>query len=136
MKSVWFSTTATAATLPESRAVIWETVIAEGNQADLMSVVEADREGIDWNKYDLVIAGAPVIYGKFHKSFRAFVNKFKSVLAPRPTASSPSPSSRAPPPSARPKATCIRASSLNESLEAQGCALLRRQGRLPELELV
>lgn len=35
---------------------IWETVIAEGNQADLMSVVEADREGIDWNKYDLVIA--------------------------------------------------------------------------------
>ena len=59
---------------------IWETVIAEGNQADLMTVLEADREGLDWNKYDLVIAGAPVIYGKFHKSFRAFVNKYKSVL--------------------------------------------------------
>ena len=29
---------------------IWETVIAEGNQADLMDVVEADREGLDWNK--------------------------------------------------------------------------------------
>ena len=40
---------------------IWETVIAEGNQADLMDVVEADREGLDWNKYDLVIAGASLL---------------------------------------------------------------------------
>ena len=27
---------------------IWETVIAEGNQADMMHVLEADREGVDW----------------------------------------------------------------------------------------
>ena len=59
---------------------IWETVIAEGNQADLMDVVEADREGLDWNKYDLVIAGAPVLYGHFRREFVAFVNKYKAVL--------------------------------------------------------
>ena len=59
---------------------IWETVIAEGNQADLMDVVEADREGVDWNKYDLVIAGAPVLYGKFRREFVGFVNKYKSIL--------------------------------------------------------
>ena len=59
---------------------IWETVIAEGNQADLMCVMEADREGVDWNKYDLVIAGCPVIYGKFSRQFVGFVNKYKAVL--------------------------------------------------------
>lgn len=59
---------------------IWETVIAEGNQADLMECMEADREGVDWNKYDLIIAGAPVIYGKFDRTFVGFVNKYKSVL--------------------------------------------------------
>ena len=32
---------------------IWETIIAEGHQADMMHVLEADREGVDWNKYDL-----------------------------------------------------------------------------------
>ena len=64
---------------------IWETVIAEGNQADLMCVMEADREGIDWNKYDLVIVGAPVFYGKFSRQLVAFVNRFKSVLDAKAT---------------------------------------------------
>lgn len=59
---------------------IWETVIAEGNQADLMTAMEADREGVDWNKYDLIIAGAPVFYGKFNHDFLAFVNRYKSIL--------------------------------------------------------
>ena len=43
---------------------IWETIIAEGHKADLMGIVEADREGVDWNKYDTVIIGCAVIYGK------------------------------------------------------------------------
>lgn len=59
---------------------IWETVIAEGNQADMMSVVEADREGVDWDKYDLIIVGAPVMYGKYPKIFMNFVEKHKTVL--------------------------------------------------------
>ena len=64
---------------------IWETVIAEGNQADMMHVLEADREGVDWAKYDLVIAGAPVLYGKFRHDFLSFVNKWKSVLDEKAT---------------------------------------------------
>ena len=64
---------------------IWETVIAEGNQADLMCVMEADREGLDWNKYDLVIVGAPVFYGKFSRQLVAFVNRYKSVLDAKAT---------------------------------------------------
>lgn len=59
---------------------IWETILAEGHQADLMSAMEADREGVDWNKYDTVICGAPVVYGKFDRTFLGFVNKFKSIL--------------------------------------------------------
>ena len=45
---------------------IWETIIAEGHKADLMGIVEADREGVDWNKYDTVIIGCAVIYGKMN----------------------------------------------------------------------
>ena len=59
---------------------IWETIKAEGHEADLMNVVEADREGVDWNKYDTIVAGAPVLYGKFRHDFLSFVNKWKSVL--------------------------------------------------------
>ena len=40
---------------------IWETVIAEGNQADMMSVMEADREGVQWDKYDHFIVGCPAL---------------------------------------------------------------------------
>lgn len=64
---------------------IWETVIAEGNQADLMCVMEADREGLDWNKYDLVIIGAPVFYGKFERQLVAFVNRYKAILDAKAT---------------------------------------------------
>ena len=39
---------------------IWETIIAEGHKADLMGIVEADREGVDWNKYDTVIIGCAI----------------------------------------------------------------------------
>ncbi len=63
---------------------IWETIIAEGHQADMMHVLEADREGVDWNKYDLVICGAPVLYGVFRKQFLAFVNRWKAVLDAKP----------------------------------------------------
>ena len=80
---------------------IWETIIAEGHQADMMHVLEADREGVDWNKYDLVICGAPVLYGVFRKQFLAFVNRWKAVLdATTPSAASTAdtlPLSMAPP---------------------------------------
>ncbi len=67
---------------------IWETIIAEGHKADLMGIVEADREGVDWNKYDTVIIGCAVIYGKMNRELVAFVNRFKAVLDAKATASS------------------------------------------------
>ena len=45
-----------------------------------MGIVEADREGVDWNKYDTVIIGCAVIYGKMNRELVAFVNRFKAVL--------------------------------------------------------
>lgn len=63
---------------------IWETVIAEGNQADMMDVIEADREGLNWDKYDLVIVGAPVLYGKYAQPFMDFIAKNKDVLDKKP----------------------------------------------------
>lgn len=67
---------------------IWETIIAEGHQADMMHVLEADREGVDWNKYDLVICGAPVLYGVFRKQFLASSTVGRPSSTPSPTASS------------------------------------------------
>lgn len=64
---------------------IWETIIAEGHKADLMGIVEADREGVDWNKYDTVIIGCAVIYGKMNRELVAFVNRFKAVLDAKAT---------------------------------------------------
>ena len=63
---------------------IWETVIAEGNQADMMSMTEADREGVQWDKYDLVIVGAPVLYGTYTKTVMHFVTKYKDQLNAKP----------------------------------------------------
>ncbi|HIT96747.1 MAG TPA: menaquinone-dependent protoporphyrinogen IX dehydrogenase [Candidatus Aphodousia faecavium] len=63
---------------------IWETVIAEGNQADMMSVMEADREGVQWDKYDLFIVGCPVLYGTYPKVFYNFLAKFKNELDAKP----------------------------------------------------
>jgi menaquinone-dependent protoporphyrinogen oxidase len=63
---------------------IGETIVAEGNQADVMDVIEADREGVDWEKYDLVIVGAPVLYGTYTKAFMHFVTKYKAQLDAKP----------------------------------------------------
>ena len=59
---------------------IWETVIAEGNQADMMNVVEADREGVQWDKYDLYIVGCPVLYGTYPKVFYQFLAQTAQLL--------------------------------------------------------
>lgn len=63
---------------------IWETLVAEGNQADMMDVIEADREGVQWDKYDLYIVGCPVLYGTYPKPFYEFVGKHKDMLNAKP----------------------------------------------------
>ena len=63
---------------------IWETLVAEGNQADMMDVIEADREGVQWDKYDLYIVGCPVLFGTYPKAFYEFVGKHKDMLNAKP----------------------------------------------------
>ena len=42
-----------------------EHIGATGGRADMMPLVEAEHEGVDWNRYDVVVLGAPVLYGKY-----------------------------------------------------------------------
>jgi hypothetical protein len=39
----------------------------------MMDVREAIHEGVDWDRYDVVALGAPVIYGTYDKPFLRFV---------------------------------------------------------------
>lgn len=63
---------------------IWETIIADGHQADMMDIIEADHEGVNWNKYDLIIVGSPIVYGQYTKTFMEFIAKNKTVLDNKP----------------------------------------------------
>ena len=44
---------------------IAETIEAEGSRCDVVSMREAVREGVDWDKYDIVIVGSPIVYGVY-----------------------------------------------------------------------
>lgn len=115
---------------------IWETIIAEGHQADMMHVLEADREGVDWNKYDLVICGAPVLYGVFRKQFLAFVNRWKAVLDAKPNSFFNVTVIARNPAKATPEGNVYCRKFLeNNPVAPEGRQVLRRQSRLPELEL-
>ena len=63
---------------------IGQTLIAQGNQADVMDIIEADHEGLDWGKYDLFIVGAPVHYGRYNRRFMNFVNRYRENLNAKP----------------------------------------------------
>jgi menaquinone-dependent protoporphyrinogen oxidase len=61
-----------------------ESIAAEGGRADMMELKEAVHEGVDWNRYDVVVLGAPVIYGTYDKVFLEFVREHKSQLDAKP----------------------------------------------------
>lgn len=61
-----------------------EYIRAEGSTADMFEFVEADHEGVDWDAYDTVIVGCPVIYGTFNKKFLAYLGKNKDILDKKP----------------------------------------------------
>ena len=46
--------------------------------------MEADREGVQWDKYDLFIVGCPVLYGTYPKVFYSFLAKHKNELDAKP----------------------------------------------------
>jgi menaquinone-dependent protoporphyrinogen oxidase len=47
--------------------------IAAGARADALDLRDAMRTGVDWDRYDVVALGAPVIYGTYDKPFLRFV---------------------------------------------------------------
>lgn len=44
-----------------------------GARAEMMELTEALHEGIDWDRYDVIVVGAPVIYGNYDRRLLEFV---------------------------------------------------------------
>ena len=63
---------------------IGESIDAAGGRAETMSLLEADREGVDWSRYGLVVVGAPVLYGTYDPSVLEFVTRHRLPLEARP----------------------------------------------------
>ncbi len=63
---------------------IQTTIVEEGNRCDMMSMMECVREGVDWDKYDIVIVGTPIVYGVYNRVVWDFVRKFHQVLETKP----------------------------------------------------
>ena len=65
--------------------IISDTLRSEGADCDMMDMTEVVREGVNWEKYDLVIVGAAVIYGVYNKIVWEFIRRFESVLKTKPS---------------------------------------------------
>lgn len=60
--------------------------IAEaGGSATMMDLTEARHEGVDWDRYDVVALGAPVLYGSYHASVFEFIAAHRAQLEARPS---------------------------------------------------
>ena len=57
---------------------ICESVVAAGGRAEMMDINEADHEGVDWGRYDVLAFGAPVLYGTYDKSVFEFVTRHRA----------------------------------------------------------
>ncbi|WP_028116949.1 menaquinone-dependent protoporphyrinogen IX dehydrogenase [Ferrimonas senticii] len=62
---------------------IMETMTQAGSDCEMMDIVEAQQEGIDWDKYDTVVIGCPVLYGDFDKRIKAFIAEHQDKLDAR-----------------------------------------------------
>jgi menaquinone-dependent protoporphyrinogen oxidase len=51
-----------------------------GGRCEMMDLNEAVHEGIDWDSFDLVALGAPVLYGTYDKSVFAFIRDHQAQL--------------------------------------------------------
>jgi menaquinone-dependent protoporphyrinogen oxidase len=59
-------------------------VVAAGGRAEMMDINEAVHEGVDWSRYDVVVLGAPVIYGTYDKEFLEFIRAHRHELDAKP----------------------------------------------------
>lgn len=63
---------------------ICASVVAAGGRAEMMSLLEADKEGVDWPAFDVVALGAPVLYGTYDRSVFDFITRYRAQLEARP----------------------------------------------------
>ena len=63
---------------------LMETIVAEGHACDMIDMMEAVREGVDWSRYDIVIVGSPIVYGVYNKIVWQFCFKFQHILETKP----------------------------------------------------
>lgn len=63
---------------------IQQAIVDEGHACDMMEMMECVREGVDWDKYDIVIVGTPIVYGVYNKIVWEFVETFRAQLDAKP----------------------------------------------------
>lgn len=61
-----------------------EAIDDAGGSGSMMDVREAAHEDVDWDRYDVVVLGAPVLYGTYHKDFLSFVAANRDKLEGKP----------------------------------------------------
>ena len=64
---------------------ICESVTEAGGRAEMMDLVEAGHEGVDWARYDVLALGAPVLYGTYDRSVFEFVARHRAALEAKPS---------------------------------------------------
>lgn len=55
-----------------------------GGRAEMMDLTEARHEGVDWNRYDVIALGAPVLYGSYDPRVFEFIAAQRAQLEARP----------------------------------------------------
>jgi len=55
-----------------------------GGSAEMMELGEATHEGVDWDRYDVVALGAPVLYGSYDARVFEFVARHRAILEAKP----------------------------------------------------
>lgn len=56
----------------------------EGHAAEVYPFMEAAREGVDFDAYDIVVMGCPVLYGTYNKDFLAYLGEVAETLDAKP----------------------------------------------------
>jgi menaquinone-dependent protoporphyrinogen oxidase len=63
---------------------ICESIAAAGGRGEMMGLLEADKEGVDWQAHAVVALGAPVLYGSYDRSVFDFVARYRPHLEAKP----------------------------------------------------
>ena len=61
-----------------------EAIAEAGGRSEMMDLNEAVHEGVDWDRYDVMALGAPVLYGTYHRSVFEFVAQHRARLEAKP----------------------------------------------------